>query len=151
MDTHDKSILDIIQSHFPLVPRPYADIGAQVGLTEAEVLARVRALKQSGLIRRMGGNFQAGKLGFHSTLCGATVPADKLDEFIGVVNAYPGVTHNYLRQHRVNVWFTCIGPDKDSVRRDLAEMTAKTGIDILYLPMERMYKIKVDFKMQDDE
>ena len=151
MDTHDKNILDVIQSHFPIASRPYAEIGEQLGLTEAEVLARVRALKQRGVIRRIGGNFQSGKLGWHSTLCASRVPEESLDEFTEVVNAYPGVTHNYLRAHEYNVWFTYIGPSVDEVKADLAEITARTGIDVLYLPMLRMFKIKVDFKMNAEE
>lgn len=151
MDDLDRRILDIIQSNFPLVSRPYAAVGEELGLTEAEVLARVRALKGNGIIRRIGGNFQSGKLGWHSTLCAARVPEDKLDHFIATVNAYPGVTHNYLRDHSFNVWFTFIGPNRDAVRAALQKMREDTGIDVLYLPMEKMYKIKVDFKMKDGE
>ncbi len=63
MDNYDKQILDIIQSDFPLCSRPYEEVGRRVGLTEAETLARVRALKETGLIRRMGANYQSKKLG----------------------------------------------------------------------------------------
>lgn len=151
MDDQDRRILDIIQSDFPLVSRPYAAVGQELGLTEAEVLARVRALKEQGVIRRIGGNFQSGKLGWHSTLCAARVPEDQLESFIETVNAYPGVTHNYLRAHAFNVWFTFIGPSREEVRAALQEIREATGIDVLYLPMEKMYKIKVDFKMKDND
>ncbi|EGJ50958.1 AsnC family transcriptional regulator [Desulfocurvibacter africanus] len=151
MDDLDKQLLDIIQSNFPLVPRPYEAVGKELRLTEAEVLARVRALREKGVIRRIGGNFQSGKLGWHSTLCAARVPEDRLDEFIATVNAYPGVTHNYLRAHSFNVWFTFIGPNQDAVRATLQEIRETTGIDVLYLPTEKLYKIKVDFKMKDGE
>ncbi|HBE94013.1 MAG TPA: Lrp/AsnC family transcriptional regulator, partial [Desulfovibrio sp.] len=56
MDSQDKQILDLIQSGFPLTPRPYAEVGRELGLTEAEVLARVRSLRQRGVIRRVGAN-----------------------------------------------------------------------------------------------
>ncbi len=148
MDDLDKRILDIIQSNYPLSPRPYADIGAQVGLTEAEALARVRALKDAGVIRRMGANFQSRKLGWHSTLCAARVPEDKLDLFTAEINRHVGVTHNYLRRHAYNVWFTYIGEDAGTVSAKLRAITARTGIPILNLPAEKMFKIKVDFKMQ---
>lgn len=149
MDDFDKKILDIIQTAFPLESRPYAEIGRQVGLTEAETLARVRALTEKGVIRRIGANFQSAKLGFRSTLCSAAVPEDKLDEFIAEVNQLPGVTHNYLRAHRQNVWFTFIGPSWEDVQATLAGVTRKTGIPILNLPADKMYKIQVDFKMGD--
>jgi DNA-binding Lrp family transcriptional regulator len=151
MDDIDKKILDIIQSGFPLDPRPYAVVGEQLGVSEDEVLSRVRGLRESGVIRRIGANFQSKKLGWVSTLCAAKVPEDQLDQFVETVNAYKGVTHNYLRAHEFNVWFTFIAPSMDYVEERLAEITAKTGIKVLNLPASKMFKIKVDFKMNDDE
>lgn len=147
MDDLDRSILDVIQSGFPLEPRPYAAMGEPLGLTEAEVLARVRALKESGVIRRIGANFQSAKLGWHSTLCAAKVPEGEFDAFVAEVNGHTGVTHNYLRDHEFNVWFTFIGEDPETVQATLKAITAKTGIDILYLPATKLFKIKVDFDM----
>ncbi|QJT09180.1 siroheme decarboxylase subunit alpha [Oceanidesulfovibrio marinus] len=151
MDSYDKKILDRIQSGFPLAPRPYQVLGDEIGMTEAEVLARVRALRGRGIIRRIGANFQSKKLGFRSTLCAAHVPQEKLESFVDTVNAYVGVTHNYQRDHYYNVWFTFIGPSWDAVCDTLAEISAKTGIEVLNMPAERLYKIKVEFKMEDDE
>ncbi len=147
----EKEILDIIQTDFPLAPRPYRVIGKKLGLTEAETLSRVRVLRQKGVIRRIGANFQSKKLGWHSTLCAACVPEDKLEEFVAEVNSHPGVTHNYLRKHKQNVWFTYIGPSKEFVRQSLLEITRKTGIEILNLPAKNMFKIKVDFPMHENK
>jgi len=147
MDNFDKQILDIIQSHFPLASRPYEEIGKQVGLDEGEVLQRVRDLKKSGLIRRMGANFNSNTLGWQSTLCAASCPEDKLDEFVAEVNKHDGVTHNYLRENEFNVWFALIAPDMDAVEAILDSITEKTGIKILNLPASKLFKIKVDFKM----
>ncbi|MBC7356400.1 MAG: Lrp/AsnC family transcriptional regulator, partial [Desulfomicrobiaceae bacterium] len=115
-----------------------------------ETLARVRALTARGVIRRIGANFQSRKLGWHSTLCAACVPEDRLEAFVAEVNRHPGVTHNYLRAHRYNVWFTLIGPSPEDVAATLAGITQATGIPILNLPASKMYKIQVDFKMGDD-
>jgi DNA-binding Lrp family transcriptional regulator len=150
MDATDKRLLDIIQTGFPIAPRPYAAIGEQLGLTEAETLARVRALKGKGIIRRIGANFQSAKIGFCSTLCAASAPPEKIDAFIKAVNAHPGVTHNYLRQHALNVWFTMIGPSREAIADALAAITAETGIPILNLPADRLFKIRVDFAMSED-
>ena len=149
MDPLDKQILDVIQTGFPLTPRPYEELGRELGLTEAEVLARVRGLTQRGIIRRLGASFQSKALGWHSTLCAAKVPEEKIDQFVAAVNKHPGVTHNYLRQHDYNVWFTFIGPSWDAVCKTLDSITEETGIDILNLPAKRMFKIKVDFRMDD--
>jgi DNA-binding Lrp family transcriptional regulator len=151
MDAIDRQILSVIQSGFPLESRPYAALGERVGLTEAEALARVRALKGSGVIRRIGANFQSRKLGFRSTLCAAQVPEDKLDAFVAEVNRHPGVTHNYIRAHRLNVWFTFIGPSWEAVEQTLAGITAATGIPIQNMPASTMFKIKVDFAMTTPE
>lgn len=145
----DKRLLDIIQSNFPLTSRPYAEIGSQLGLTEAETLAHVRALRQRGLIRRLGANFQSAKLGFRSTLCAARVPPEKLEAFTAEINAHAGITHNYLRDHSYNVWFSYIGPSWDEVCATLEAISERTGIAILNLPATRLYKIRVDFPMEE--
>ena len=148
MDAYDRKILSIIQSSYPISARPYADVGQQIGLTEAETLARVRAMKQRGIIRRIGANFNSQTLGWQSTLCAARVPADQIEAFVAEVNRYPGVTHNYLRDHSYNVWFTFIGPDMAAVRKCLAAISQATGIPVLNLPAEKLFKIKVDFAME---
>ena len=147
MDALDRKILDIIQADFPLTPRPYACVGERTGLTEAEVLARVRALRQQGVIRRLGASFQSRRMGWHSTLCAAKTPLDRLDAFVARVNELPGVTHNYLRDHEFNVWFTLIAPSPEDACQTLAALSEATGVEILDLPAERLFKIKVEFPM----
>ncbi len=148
MDLTDKKIINEIQSGFPVVSRPFLEIGSRLGLSEHEVIERIRRLKEEGIIRRIGGNFNSRKLGFTSTLCAAKVPEEKIDDFVKVVNSYRGVTHNYLRKNPYNIWFTFIAPDMKEIERCLDEIAIKTGVkDILNLPAEKMYKIKVDFEV----
>lgn len=149
MDIIDKKLLDIIQTDFPLVPRPYEELGKRLGITQEEALARVKAMREGKIIRRLGANFQSAKLGFRSTLCGAHVPEDKLGAFIDCVNALPGVTHNYLRDHEFNVWFTLIGPSWEEVCATLSDLEQRTGIAIMNLPAEKLFKIRVDFPMEE--
>ncbi|MBD5608374.1 MAG: Lrp/AsnC family transcriptional regulator [Desulfovibrio sp.] len=148
-DALDKRILDIIQSDFPLVSRPYEEIARRLDSTEKEVFDRVRKMRESGLVRRIGANYQSSRLGFVSTLCAAKAPPDKLEEFIAFVNAIPGVTHNYEREHDYNIWFTLISPSRERTAEILAEIEAKTGVRPLNLPATRLFKIKVDFPMED--
>jgi len=146
MDSLDKDILNEIQSDYPLEPHPYEELGKRVRLSEDEVLERVRRLKENGIIRRIGGNFHSSRLNFASTLCAAKVPEDKLEVFVEVVNGYPGVTHNYLRNHAYNVWFTFIAEDMEYIRSALKRIAEETGVDkILNLPAVKVFKIKVDF------
>lgn len=148
LDPLDKALLDIIQTRFPLCPRPYAALGQELGITEAEAHSRISALRQKGIIRRLGANFQSNKLGFVSTLCAAKVPPDKLENFVSLVNAHVGVTHNYEREHTYNIWFTLISPSREDAQQTLDNLTAQTGIPILNLPATRLFKIRVDFKME---
>lgn len=151
LSTIDRKVLTIIQSGFPIAPRPYEVIGEQVGITEAEALAVVRSLKERKIIRRLGANFNSKGLGWRSTLCAAKVPEDRLESFINEVNSHTGVTHNYLRDHEFNIWFTFIGPSWDTVVQTLDGITEKTGIEILNLPATALYKIKVDFNLNDNK
>ncbi len=146
LDDTDKAIINRIQSEFPITSRPFLTVAEELDLTEKEVLERVARLKKEGIIRRIGGNFVPGKLGFVSTLCAARVPADKIERFAAVVNRYPGVTHNYQRDNHYNVWFTFISPSMDEIEANLKKITTETGVnDILNLPATRVFKIKAQF------
>jgi len=124
----DRTILNDIQSDFPITD--------------------IERLKQEGIIRRIGGNFDSGKLDFKSTLCAAKVSREKLEHFVQVVNRYPGVTHNYLRRHDYNVWFTFIAPKMSDIIDALKEIGELTGVrEILNLPAVRKFKIRVDFEV----
>ena len=149
LDQTDKKILREVQSRLPIDPQPYKLLGQRLGLSEAEVLERLARMKKSGVIRRIGGNFQSHLLGFKSTLCAAKVPEDKLELFIDTVNSYPGVTHNYLRAHEYNVWFTLIAESMDLIAEQLEAIAQATGVEgICSFPARKLFKIKVDFPVQ---
>ena len=148
LDSTDSAILNRIQSDFPITPRPFLTVADELDLTEKEVLERVARLKADGIIRRIGGNFVPGRLGFVSTLCAARVPADKIDYFAKIVNRYPGVTHNYQRDNDYNVWFTFISPSMQEIEDNLAKIAADTGVeDILNLPATKVFKIRAEFEV----
>jgi len=148
MDTIDKQLLNLIQTNFPITSEPYKEIGIKLGITEAEVIQRLTNLKTDRIIRRIGATFDSKKLGYQSTLCAMKVPEERLDEVSELVNSYPGVTHNYLRNHDYNMWFTLItrsGKEQDDILR---EIRGKSGItDFLNLPAVRFFKVRVDFKL----
>ena len=148
MDKTDKLILNRIQSDFPITTRPFKSIAETLNLSEAEVINRIRQLKQNGIIRRIGGNFVPEKLGFVSTLCAAKVPGDKIDLFTKAVNRYPGVTHNYQRDNEFNIWFTFIAHTMEDIEKNLKEISVETGVsEILNLPATKVYKIKAHFDL----
>ncbi|SMB92249.1 transcriptional regulator, AsnC family [Desulfonispora thiosulfatigenes DSM 11270] len=145
MDSIDKKLLVMIQDKFPISQRPYMEIGEKLSISENEVIERIKVMKESGLIRRMGGVFDSRKLGYKSTLCAMEVSEEKLPEVIEIVNSYIGVTHNYIRRHEYNLWFTLITPSKEHLDKVVNEITEKTGIKVNNLPAERLFKIKVNF------
>jgi DNA-binding Lrp family transcriptional regulator len=148
MDEVDKKILNEIQSDFPVVSRPYYQVAKRLSLSEAQVIERIKALKGEGVIRRIGANFSSGRLGFTSILCAAKVRKEEMDHFVDVVNEYSGVTHNYLREHEYNIWFTFIARDMKYINHALRKISDATGVkDILNLPAIKTFKIKVDFEV----
>ncbi len=148
MDDIDRKLLNEIQSDFPITKRPYEDLGDRLDCSEEEILKRVERLRKEGIIRRIGGNFDSKRLGFATTLCAAKVPDDKINRFVEVVNRYPEVTHNYLRNHHYNIWFTLVAHDVKVINRYIEEIIQYTGVrEILNLPAVRTFKILVDFDL----
>jgi siroheme decarboxylase len=148
IDDMDRAILNLIQSDFPITPRPYLAIAQRLGFSENDVIKRLDRLKKKGIIRRIGGNFVPEKLGFVSTLCAARVPEDKIQSFAIAVNRYPGVTHNYQRDNKYNVWFTFIAPSMKNIEENLENISRQTGIkEIINLPATKVFKIKAQFNL----
>jgi DNA-binding Lrp family transcriptional regulator len=148
MEKKDKRILNEIQSEFPITARPFLELGNRLGMSEDEVIESVSRLKEKGVIRRIGGNFHSGRLNFASTLCAAKVPEEEIEHFVEVVNGFPGVTHNYLRNHDYNIWFTFIAQDMDYIENALEKISEQTGsTEIRNLPAVKTFKIKVDFEI----
>ena len=148
MDETDRKLLNLSQEDFPIAAEPFAEVGARLGIGEAEVLRRVARLKEEGIVRRIGAVFDLRKLGFASTLCAARVPEEKMDAFVATVNAHPGVTHNYRRDDDYNVWFTLIAPKEEALEAVLEEIKRETGIgDILSLRAVRTFKINASFEV----
>jgi len=148
MDDIDKKLLNEIQSNFPVTQRPYKDLGVRLSCSEDDILKRIKRLKKEGIIRRIGGNFDSQRIGFATTLCAARVPDDTIEEFVRVVNKYPGVTHNYLRDHHYNIWFTFVAPTMKVIDRYIEEIMKHTGVEeILNLPAMKRFKILVNFNL----
>jgi radical SAM protein with 4Fe4S-binding SPASM domain len=138
-----------LQSGLPLVPRPYQALAAELGVSEREVFRAMRWLRSTGVIRRLGAMFDAQQLGYCSTLCAARVPEEQLERVTAVVNACSGVTHNYLREHDYNLWFTLTAPDRQELDGLLGQIRRQSGVEILSLPAEEIYKLAVTFPEEE--
>jgi len=146
LDNIDRKLLNLVQENFPLVPEPYRKLGGIIGMGEGEVLARLKRLQDKGVIRHLGAIFDSRKLGYSGTLCAMHVEPDRVDEVAALINSFPGVTHNYLREHRFNMWFTILAGSRAELSEILSLIREKTGIkEIMELPAEEVFKIKVNF------
>ena len=153
MTALEQHLLDTIQDAFPLEERPYqvlADMFSAQGeaVTEQQVFEAVENLRNAGVIRRIGGVYDSKALGFISRLCAGKV-AD-IDKFAAAVNAVPAITHNYVRTHEYNVWFTVIAQSEDEIRAVVNKLCAQTDLhDVHVLSVTK--KFKIDTVMKSDE
>jgi DNA-binding Lrp family transcriptional regulator len=140
----ERAIVNRFQHGFPRVPRPYAEIGAAVGCSEAEALAAVRARGARGVLQRVGAVVRSGSVGC-STLAAMQVPAERLAEVAALVSAIPEVNHNYEREHELNLWFVVAAPTEDRLASVLEEIARTTGIEVLDLRLVEAYHIDLGF------
>lgn len=139
-----------LQEGLPVVSKPYAIIAEELGISEQEIFKTLRWLKSNGLIRRLGGIFDSRRLGYASTLCAARVSQEQLQRVVEIINAYKGVTHNYLREHHYNLWFTVTASSQRELEKVVAEIQQRTALKEFYsLPSQDLFKIAVKFSREE--
>lgn len=152
MEYVERLFLSTVQASFPIAKRPYSILGQMAGITEIESLKRIERLRHEGVIRRLGGVFNSHRLGYYSTLCAAKVPVEKIAVLAKLLEHIPGVTHNYLRSHAYNMWFTLIASSKTKAEEFLLRLREQSGIQEIYsLPAVRLFKINVNFDLMKPE
>jgi DNA-binding Lrp family transcriptional regulator len=153
LDEFDKKLLDTMQGRFRIVPRPYAEVATTLGVEEDVVLARVRELVEQRIIRQVTPIFDTRALGYQSMLVAAKVDAEHPWRPARIVNEHPGVSHNYLRNHEFNMWFT-VATEPDSplgLDGTLEVLKAETGAEsVRQLPTLKLFKIRMDLEMSGD-
>ena len=151
LDDADKRLLNLMQGSFALTTRPFAHVAGLAGVTEAEVMARVQQLLDKRIIREITPIFDTRALGYQSMLVAAKVDAEHPHRAAKVINSHPGVTHNYLRNHDFNLWFTlAVEPgSKLGMQGTLDVLAAETGAEsIRQLPTLKLFKIRMDLEME---
>lgn len=151
IDPLDARLLDIIQADFPLVPRPFDEIGRTLGIAPNDVLARLTRLKSEGIIRQISAIFDSAALGYRSTLVAFRVEPRSLDAVAESVAAHKGVSHCYSRDADYNLWFTLtLGPDAD-LQSEVERLAGRPGVkSYMLLPALRVFKIGVFLRMTED-
>lgn len=148
LDSADRALLDHLQGAVPVIERPFAAIGAECGLPEEELLRRLRRLKEEKIIRQISAIFDTRSLGYASSLVAARVDPAKIEAAAAVINQHPGVSHNYLRNHEFNLWYTiAVAPSSRlGLERTADILHRESGAESTrLLPTLRLFKIGVRF------
>ena len=151
LDDLDKRLLNLMQGKFPIAPRPYEAVAKEAGITEQEAIDRVSQLQDDRIIRQVTPIFDTRALGYSSMLVAAKVDPDNPWRAANVINAHPGVSHNYLRNHEFNIWFT-IATEPDSplgLDGTLEALANEAGAEsVRQLPTLQLFKIRMDLEME---
>jgi siroheme decarboxylase len=151
LDGLDRRLLNLMQGAFPIAPRPYAHVAAEAGISEPDVIARVQHLLDERIIRQVTPIFDTRALGYSSMLVAAKVDPENPWSAATVINEHPGVSHNYLRNHEFNIWFT-IATEPDSplgLQGTLDVLARIAGAEsIRQLPTLKLFKIRMDLEME---
>lgn len=148
LDETDKKILNAIQIDFPVVNKPFEELGKNLGLKEEEIMMRIRRMQKAGAIRRIGPIISTKNTGGISTLVALSAPSERVDEVAAIINEYEEVSHNYLRPANFNIWFTVSAASIERLDEILEEISRKTGCELRNLPTKRLFKIGVKFNIK---
>ena len=153
LDDVDRKLLNLMQGSFPIAPRPYLHVAELGGVGETEVMERVRHLLDKRIIRQVTPIFDTRALGYSSMLVAAKVDPEHPHRAAQIINEHPGVSHNYLRNHEFNLWFT-IATEPDSrlgLEGTLEVLARESGAEsVRQLPTLRLFKIRMDLEMEGD-
>jgi siroheme decarboxylase len=151
LDEADKRLMNLLQSSFPLDPEPYALVASEAGLGLEETLERTGRLLEERIIREITPIFDTRALGYESMLVAAKVDARHPQRAAKIVNSHPGVSHNYLRTHDFNLWFTIATPPDSGLGLDgtLDVLMRETGAESMRkLPTLTLFKINMNLEME---
>ena len=151
LDELDRKLLNLLQGSFPAAPRPYAQVARLADLPEDEVLTRTQRLLDERIIREITPIFDTRVLGYSSMLVAAKVDPENPWRAAKIINSHPGVSHNYLRDHDFNLWFTIATEpgSKLGLQGTLDVLERLTGAEsIRQLPTLRLFKIRMDLEME---
>lgn len=149
MEKIDQKILDRLQKGLELKSSPFKKIAVELNIKREELLERIKKLKKDGYIRRLGGVFRTSRLGYQSTLVALELESENFYQVAEFINQHPGVTHNYRRDHRLNLWFTLATLSEIEREKFLAKIKILPGVKELYqLPKEKFFKLNVFFQME---
>jgi DNA-binding Lrp family transcriptional regulator len=143
IDAVDARLIDRLHGGFPLDERPFAAVAAELGMSEDEVIDRLRQMLARGVLTRFGPLYQIERAGGRFVLAAMRVPPQRFDEVAALVNALPEVAHNYRREHAFNMWFVVAAESPQAVDAAIARIETETGLPVLAFPKEREYFVEL--------
>ena len=139
LDPVDARLIDRLQGELPVTERPFAEVGAELGLSEAAVIDRLRKLLAQGVLTRFGPLFQIERAGGQFLLAALEGPEADFQRITGIVNALPEVAHNYRREHKLNMWFVVGAESPAAVEQACRRIEQQTGLPVHRFPKEREF------------
>ena len=143
MDEIDKQIINALQDGFPICDAPYRQVAAQLGLDEQELITRLKALLDSGILTRFGPLYNAEQMGGALTLAAVKAPVERFDEVTEIINAFPEIAHNYARNHELNMWFVIATETPEQIRQTITAIERKTGLIVYNMPKNKEYFVNL--------
>jgi len=134
MDALDRSIINELQTGFPVCDYPYRVVAERLDTTEHELITRLGTLLDDGLLTRFGPMFNAEHMGGALSLCAMSVPEARFEDVAETVNAFPEVAHNYQREHDMNMWFVLATETAEALQRAIDGIEASTGLQVHNMP-----------------
>lgn len=148
LDLTDRRILNALQGSLRISERPFAPIAAELEVTEEELLLRAQALRDAAVLRHLSPIFDVFRIGYRSALIAFAVEPVRLEQAAAVVSAHPGVSHNYAREHRFNLWAVLALPRERDFEATVADLAARAGATTYHvLPALKLFKIAVEYDM----
>lgn len=145
LDAIDRALINRLQDGLPLTTRPFATVGAELGIDESVVITRVAALREAGVLSRFGPLYNAERMGGGLSLAAMAVPPERFEEVAAMVNGFPEVAHNYAREHRLNMWFVLATELPEQVPAIAAAIEAQTGLAVRLFPKLAEYALDLRF------
>ena len=143
LDATDALLIRRLHGDFPTSDTPFADVAAELGLREDDVLARLQRMLADGVLSRFGPLFQIERAGGQFVLAALQVPEDRFDAVAEIVNALPEVAHNYRREHHLNMWFVLATETPAGISEAIARIEQDTGLPVFAFPKEREYFVEM--------
>lgn len=134
LDAVDRKIINGLQGGLPIASRPYAEAARKLGLEEQDLIERLGRMLAAGTLTRFGPMYNAERMGGAFCLCAVAAPEAQLDEVVALINAHGQVAHNYLRTHRLNIWFVLATETPAEIDTVIAAIEAETGLEVHAFP-----------------